>query len=436
MKWSRYNILFHSKKIGYGLFNSRMLSFSRLDKRTYEVLCLVRENVDVARKILSNEDVNNLLNKKILVNDSDDDIFLNMLKYKKQVESYTSKYLGLVICPTLSCNFACPYCYEYNLPKYVMNEQTQEEIILFINKYAPRMDGLTLNWHGGEPLLAFDTIKHMYNLLEKKSKLRIEHSSMVSNGYLLNEEICLFLSEKNLNYLQITIDGNKETHDKTRVLKNGQSSFEKILENVDMATKLMPNCKIGIRTNIGKSNQEDYIELYRALSNRWRGKNCIIYHTYVLDNSTNTTKERRESLELTTEEKNNFELLLARKKVTSKKNLYPRMDRGICTCMDNNAFVIDPQGFLYKCWADVGIKNRSIGNLSEGINNYGIMSQFMVASDKFADEKCLKCPYIPICDGSCNLYRVGMLEKGIPYDVCCINEGGLIKYLETFIEDL
>lgn len=60
----------------------------------------------------------------------------------------------------------------------------------------------------------------------------------------------------------------------------------------------------------------------------------------------------------------------------------------------------------------------------------------MVGTDKFADEKCLKCTYLPICDGGCNLYRVGKLEKNLPYNVCDINEKGLIKYLETYSEAL
>lgn len=369
-----------------------------------------------------------------MVQDNEDDNYLGMLRYRKQLQSYTSKTLGMVICPTLSCNFACPYCYEHNLPKSVMKPQTQQQMVDFINSHSFGKENITLNWHGGEPLVAFKTMQQIYSILEKQSKLPIGHSSMVSNGYLLTEEICKYLEEKKLDYIQITIDGNKNTHDRTRVLKNGGSSFDRIIENIDMATELMPNCRIGVRTNIGRDNMDEYVDLYHQLTRRWKDKNCTIYHAYVLDNGINTSKEKRCALELTTKEKNNLEVMLAQNGIRDKKSLFPKIDSGTYTCMDCDAFVIAPDGTLYKCWADVGIKERAIGSLASGVTNNKIVSQFMVGTDKFADTRCLNCGFLPICDGGCNLYRVGKIEKGIPYDVCNLDEQGLIHYLETYLE--
>lgn len=434
MKWSRYNFLFHSEKISYALFNSRMLSFSILDKKTYEILSAVKNDIHSVSSLLSQDEINRLKKKKVLVQDHEDDNYLGMLRYRKQLQSYTSKTLGMVVCPTLSCNFACPYCYEHNLPKSVMKPQTQQQMVDFINSHSFGKENITLNWHGGEPLVAFKTMQQIYSILEKQSKLPIGHSSMVSNGYLLTEEICKYLEEKKLDYIQITIDGNKNTHDKTRVLKNGGSSFNRIIENIDMATELMPNCRIGVRTNIGRDNMDEYVDLYRQLTRRWKGKNCTVYHAYVLDNGINTCKEKRCALEITTKEKNNFEVMLAKSGIRDKRSLFPKIDSGTYTCMDCDAFVTAPDGTLYKCWADVGIKERAIGSLASGVTNNKIVSQFMVGTDKFADTRCLNCGFLPICDGGCNLYRVGKIEKGIPYDVCNLDEQGLIHYLETYLE--
>lgn len=74
---------------------------------------------------------------------------------------------------------------------------------------------------------------------------------------------------------------------------------------------------------------------------------------------------------------------LLRKNVIDYKSLFPKIDCGTCTCTDPSAFVIDPEGLLYKCWADVGIKNRSIGTLETGLNNFDIMSEFIQGSDNF-----------------------------------------------------
>ncbi|MBQ3190119.1 MAG: SPASM domain-containing protein [Bacteroidaceae bacterium] len=434
MKWSQFNRLLYSQKIGHFLHNTRMLSLILLNEKSYNILIEIQKEPNKSKQLLNEEDYNYLLKNKIIVSEKEDEAYIDQLEYRRRVKSFETQSLHLVICPTLACNFACPYCYEQNLPSHIMQEETQEQIIDFINKNADRCNSLVLNWHGGEPLIAFRAIKEIYTKLELKSQLPIKHSAMVTNGYLLTEDICNYFNKKNLNYLQITIDGNKNTHNKTRILKNGGSSFEKIIENIDRATKLMPNCRIGIRTNIGKSNREEYVELYRELSERWKGKNCTVYHAFVLDNGLNTTKQQRDTLELTTEEKNDFTVNLAKNNIISKKSLFPRLVCNSHTCLNHNGFVIDPQGILYKCWADVGIKERSIGNLTEGIKNFRIISQFMIGTDKFADSKCLKCSYLPVCDGGCNLYRVGYQERNISYNVCEINDEGLIKYIETYLE--
>lgn len=59
----------------------------------------------------------------------------------------------------------------------------------------------------------------------------------------------------------------------------------------------------------------------------------------------------------------------------------------------------------------------------------------MAGSDKFSDAKCLGCSFLPICNGGCNLYRVGKQEKGIDYNVCCINKNGLEKLLDTYLQE-
>lgn len=434
MKWSKFNILFYSQKIGYALFNSRMLSFSKLDKESFDILSKLESgNMDIM-SVLSTQDIDNLRKKKILVDDKEDDNYVNVLKYRKQLQSYTSKILGIIVCPTLYCNFACPYCYERNLPKVAMKETVQDELIEFINRNSDCKTGMTLNWHGGEPLTAFGTIKSIYSKIDKFSKLDIIHSSMVSNGYLLNEEICKYLNDVHLEYLQITIDGTREIHDKTRKPKDGSSSFNRIIENIDMALELMPHCRIGIRTNIGHNNQKDYVDLYNSLSKRWKGKNCDLYHSFIQINGINSTLNERKSLELSTRERNDFEIYLAENGIISKESLYPHLDHAHYTCMDCNAYVIDPEGYIYKCWSDVGLVSRRIGDLKNGIKNFDIVAQFMTGSDKFSDKKCLDCSFIPICEGSCNLYRVCFLEKGIPYEVCDIDKDCLVKLLEIYYE--
>ena len=434
MKWSQFNCLIHSKGNCYYLHNTRMLSLIKLDKNSYIRLKEIEKRPNIAKDILNGKDYDYLIKAKVLVKDYEDESYINKLKYIRRKKSFTSSSLGLVICPTLACNFSCPYCYEHNLPNKKMSESVQMQLMEFINRYSDKVNDIKISWHGGEPLLAFDTIQEIYSQIEKRVKLEITGSSMVSNGYLLTKEMCHFFNEKKLEYLQITIDGKGSTHNKTRKLKNGESSYEKILSNIDMATVLMPNCRIGIRTNIGRTNKDEYIELYRELSQRWKNKNCQIYHSFV-DSDLNSEKNYIDNLALTTNEKNDFLINLCKSGILDKECLKSHLDCSFNTCSNNNSFVIDPEGFLYKCWADVGKRKRSIGNLTEGITNYDIVSQYIIGSDKFSDQKCIKCHYLPVCNGGCNLYRVNFMEEGIPYDVCTINDEGLAKYINIYSQE-
>lgn len=159
-----------------------------------------------------------------------------------------------------------------------------------------------------------------------------------------------------------------------------------------------------------------------------------MYHSFIQINGINSTLNERKSLELSTHKRNDFEIYLAENDIISRKSLYPHLDHANYTCMDCNAYVVDPEGYIYKCWSDVGLENRRVGDLRNGIKNFDIVAQFMTGSDKFSDKKCLDCSFIPICEGSCNLYRVCFLEKGIPYEVCDIDKESLVKLLETYYE--
>lgn len=139
-----------------------------------------------------------------------------------------------------------------------------------------------------------------------------------------------------------------------------------------MALELMPNCCIGVRTNIGLLNKDEYVDLYNELSERWKDKNCSIYHSFIVDNSYYSNCNKQCSQELSTKEKNDFMVNLAQNGIVKKKFIYPQRDCSLYTCTNNNSFVIDPLGYLYKCWADVGIHERSVGNLVNGITNYDI----------------------------------------------------------------
>ncbi|MDR1169650.1 MAG: radical SAM protein [Prevotellaceae bacterium] len=426
MKWSKFNILFKISEFNF-LYNSKSNSFFKLENDLYREISLL-ESGEKAIDSLSPETYELLKSKDIIVGDYDDENFISQMLFLKRKTQFNGTTLGLVIAPTLGCNFRCPYCYESGLPSNRMKADVQEQLLEFINLHKIRTKDLSIYWHGGEPLLAFNTMKSLFYKIREKSEIPVNGHRMVTNGYLFNLKMCSFFKETNLNYVQITVDGTEETHNANRIHKSGVPTYQKIIENIDMITDEMPNCKVGVRVNIHNDNKWDYPNIYYELSERWKGKNCSVYPAFVIPQTGCKVSC------LSSTEKMHFYTELYRKYNFKDLKLKPSIKSGACSAIYEHHYIIDPEGFLFKCWADFGLEDRKIGHISSGITNWKFVSEYMVNSDKFVDEKCLKCRVFPICEGGCNRFRVDKNYLNIPYNVCPIDETGLIDYLRIIYE--
>ena len=97
MKWSQFNRLLFSEKIGYFLLNTRMLSLITINEDSYKTLMKVQKFPDDANILLNKEDYNYLLKNKILVKDGEDEAYINQLKYRRNLKSFGTQFLSLVI---------------------------------------------------------------------------------------------------------------------------------------------------------------------------------------------------------------------------------------------------------------------------------------------------------------------------------------------------
>lgn len=167
---------------------------------------------------------------------------------------YMDQVLIITLIPTMMCNFRCKYCYEQRKSEK-MNWDSYVKIIHFIEKEISdkNIKILKINWFGGEPLLVSqDIIKFQSNLLSKINKPIKIISSITTNGYLLDVGMYKKLYSKGIREFQITLDGT--VHDKMRILKNGQGTYQKVLGNLRDICKQTSQYqgRIIVRTNIIK----------------------------------------------------------------------------------------------------------------------------------------------------------------------------------------
>lgn len=140
----------------------------------------------------------------------------------------------LIINPTLSCNFKCWYCYETDKPKEFMDGNLIHKVKLFIKKQAQERKFLQISFFGGEPLLGH---KHIVKpLIEFAKEITAQTGCKLSvgfttNGFLINDSLISFWSKNNVTRIQITLDGNKELHNRTRFPYASCDTYSVIIQN-------------------------------------------------------------------------------------------------------------------------------------------------------------------------------------------------------------
>lgn len=413
MNWSLYNYLFNNQE-NYYLYNSYTNNLIQFDSEFNEVLlnCKNHEFDKVSTDILDT-----LEKEKILV-DNDEDIY-NNIKLKRTISRFNSNILALTIAPTTACNFRCIYCYETGIECKTISKSTDfvEDIIKFAKSF-PYIEHLFVTWYGGEPLLKFDFIESLS--IRFKKEFAQYSANMITNGYLLNENIILKLKNLHINMLQITIDGMQSTHNKRRPHAFNSDSFQTIIKNLDCLFRLYPEVGVALRVNVDKSNSGEYHELYKFLSERYDNCKINIHPGWVTDEF---------SIEpncdcLTTLERTSF-LVEQSMLYNIPVKLFPSSEYGECSARHINSFVIGPEGEVYKCWNDIGKLDKNIGNIKDFSIFNSICTNYMFGNDPLASNRCKKCFCFPICNGGCPYSRINN-AKHYEKDFCD-NRENMIK---------
>ena len=83
--------------------------------------------------------------------------------------------------------------------------------------------GPIIGFYGGEPLLGFDVLKETWSTSWEKYGDSFKNAlfTLTTNGVLLNDEVADFLTSHDFSII-VSLDGNKENHDRNRVEPNGE----------------------------------------------------------------------------------------------------------------------------------------------------------------------------------------------------------------------
>lgn len=137
---------------------------------------------------------------------------------------------------TNQCNLKCPYCFEDKDARR-MTFETAKDALNFVHKAPDRFHGFT--FFGGEPMLEFDNI--IVPLIEYSKTLdNPTRFAMTTNGVALTHDRIDWLLDNNVDFM-LSMDGNKETQDSNRPMKNQGSSFDILDQNIHYLLEKKPN---------------------------------------------------------------------------------------------------------------------------------------------------------------------------------------------------
>lgn len=425
MYWSKYNILSKSEKYGFLLFNTMSLAFIRINEQDIDMWKKLRETPDSYTNF---QNYDFLIKARILVDNQEDDLNVYLADVLKN--RYNSSDMALTILPTRGCNFGCIYCYEQDRPNVLMNEQTEKAIVKFVCSNS-NLKRLSVVWYGGEPLLNFDS---MVRLTKMFKQLNIEYSAkIVSNGYLLTKEKADLMKDLAIRNIQITFDGSEEIHNQRRFLLGGQPTYRKIMDNLKYLLSINKEITIDIRTNIDRRNKDDYNKFYQDFKSEINDKRVTMYPGFVSD----LLSSECVSPEFNISEggyKAQFILDIFDKYGIVIKSFLPKYRRHSCVASKYFAFVIGPEGELYKCWRMVGNQKEAIGNVNDGSFDMVKFSKYLIGADYTLDSKCLQCEFITLCGGGCPLVRMRNKYEKISLNHCCPEKTHMEQLMELRYE--
>lgn len=411
---------------------------------------VLKENKTKIMDILQNpncfleEDIfKDLLMNQFIIEDNRDEVY--EIAYNVEGARKDEGSLNLIILPTEACNFSCPYCFVKENNVHMDNEM-YDRILRFIEKQCNKFHSkcekpfkVSIGWFGGEPtLFAEDIVTFMNELAKKDIEL---DGKIVTNGYLLTDDLFKMLLNAGVDNFQVTLDGDSDNHDKFRKLKNGDSTFDKIYSNlINIKNSFSGNdYHISIRGNFNKNNISSMKHLAdKFLTDFEEDSRFDLSFRPVLDFEQARDKDvcdgiafcsKQEALDIQSSLAN---LVYGKNDLNTSNRMFAVLPEPInkwCNVANNNSVIIDPQGNIFACDSIISDKHESIGKIEpDGEITYNSREkkwrETIFQSDKYP--KCQQCKLLPVCLGGCTRER---LKKGVG---CCT---WTVNYIEAMMEE-
>ena len=360
---------------------------------TSELLLLDSEEAGLLDQLPGSvpDELRELAVKRVLVPvDTDEMIYCDQLRRvlalavpkEDALTSYT-------ILTTTDCNARCFYCYEKGRSRIPMSEKTAQDVGKYITDHS-KGKKVSLHWFGGEPLYNTPAIDTIIGVLNENG---VDFSSsMISNGYLFDEELVEKAKTKwKLRRIQITLDGTEEVYNrrKANIYREG-SAYQLVLRNIGLL--LEADIPVSIRLNVDMENQRDLLALVDELAERFAKYHGFSVYNHIIfeEPGEKRTPEQRRELYQASDALTDHIYACG----LQKKNTVPRSFKtNRCMADNDSSTTITPEGCLGKC-EHYTEHDEMWGSLYSEEKDDAMLEDW---KERLVFPDCRSCFYYPLC---------------------------------------
>jgi uncharacterized protein len=295
---------------------------------------------------------------------------------------------SLTVLTTTTCNLGCAYCFQ-NLeqdptggprpPRIAtssLDRATARRILDFVAGKMAEADLTELDVHlfGGEPLLNPDGCR---DLLGLAADYGLVSAQLTTNGTLLTPALAGELVALGLGTVQITFDGNRNDHDRSRIRRSGEGTFDDILTHVGAAIEAT-DLRWNFRINVSQQNRRGLTEMVEQIAARVDAARVTIVFSLIHDAGIGFTSTVEPEAKLV----DDMVGWIVRASELGFRISRPRPTQPCRTCTYRDGrlgLVANADGMLYSCWESAGKVSWEVGTTGTGYLPYDEVAERWVS---------------------------------------------------------
>ena len=307
-------------------------------------------------------------------------------------QALDNSILKLFLLPTEQCNFRCVYCYE-EFKEKAMSPDVQGALRRFLERRAPGLSRLQVEWFGGEPLLALPLI---LQISEHIQALQARHGfvfggAMTTNGFFLTPQTAAELFQRGTTEFQISLDGFGATHDQTRVKADGSGTFARIWSNLLTLKESSIEFHVMLRIHVSPHNVKALPVLLEQIDLHFAGDPRF----NVLFKAVENLGGPRDGTFQTLSNSAAHETIDLLKKLLPRESLVDDKRIDVCYAAEANSWVVRSNGNLAKCTVAFADPMNNVGHIRADGTLHLFQDRLRPWMQGWTDfnEDFLACPY-------------------------------------------